>query len=42
MNVLLWAFASITTVAFAYSMQFTQATLSFGRDLANTSDGTGF
>lgn len=41
MSILLWIFAGIVAIAFAYSMRFTQATLSFGRHLAGTTSGTG-
>ena len=41
MKILLWAFAACTTILFPYSMRMTQATLSFGRELANTDVGTG-
>ena len=41
MNILLWILAGVVAIAFAYSMQFTQATLSFGRSLAETELGTG-
>ena len=38
----LWLFAGFITVLFAYNMLFTQATLSFGQELADSSSGTGF
>ena len=38
---LLWVLAGSVAIAFAYSMQFTQATLSYGRSLAETEFGTG-
>ncbi len=41
MITLLWIFAGIVSIAFAYSMRFTQATLSYGRSLADTEVGTG-
>jgi len=42
MAMALWLFAGLIAVFFAYNMHFTQATLSFGRELAETSSGTGF
>lgn len=41
MSTALWIFAGLMTVLFAYTMRFTQATLSFGRKLAETTSGTG-
>lgn len=41
MTIMLWMFAGLAAIAFAYTMRFTQATLSFGRSLAETESGTG-
>jgi hypothetical protein len=41
MKILLWAFAGCTAVLFSYSMRMTQATLSYGREIMNTNEGTG-
>lgn len=41
MTIVLWIIVGMVTVAFAYSMRFTQATLSLGRILADTEVGTG-
>ena len=42
MAMALWLFAGLIAFFFAYNMHFTQATLSFGQELAETSSGTGF
>jgi len=41
MDMALWLFAGLVTAIFAYNMRFTQATLSLGQELAETSTGTG-
>ena len=41
MTIVLWIFTGLVAIVFAYSMRFTQATLSFGRILADTEVGTG-
>jgi hypothetical protein len=41
MTIVLWAFVGLAAIAFAYTMRFTQATLSFGRFLADADSGTG-
>jgi hypothetical protein len=38
----LWAAAVIQATAFGYTMRFTEATLAVGRELSETTSGTGF
>ena len=42
MEIALWAFAGVVTVLIGYTARFTQATLSMGKELAETVEGTGF
>lgn len=41
MTIVLWIFAGLAATAFAYTMKFTQATLSYGRILGEVEAGTG-
>lgn len=42
MNVALWISALVLALAVAYSLRFTEATLSLGRALSETNSGTGY
>ena len=42
MTPILWALVAVAAVGLAYTLQFTSATLSFGRELSETDSATGF
>ncbi len=42
MEIILWIFSVIFSFGFAYTMQFSMATLSLGRELSDFDSGTGF
>ncbi len=42
MKTILWIFSVVMSFGFAYTMQFTAATLSIGRELSDTNSATGF